>query len=116
MRLVGTLTIVGLLAFPAAAQAQQGGKDCAALAKAATDRERDIAKLLKGYAGTRSTLEFCATGGTAGADATKAFLQCAGISCFVLGLDTCETGGRQVLTLVLAGLRAKDDRTRLGCP
>jgi hypothetical protein len=89
---------------------------CARFVTLAAVIDREIASSLKGYSGTRATLEFCLANLPAGPEPTRAFLHCAGISCFVLGLDRCEAAGEQVLTMLLAGLRAEEERERLGCP
>jgi hypothetical protein len=78
--------------------------------------DREIKSSLKGYFGTRATLEFCLGNVPVGSRPTKAFLHCAGISCFVLGLDRCEAAGEQVVAMLLAGLRSEAERRRLGCP
>jgi hypothetical protein len=110
-----SLLVLSMLASGAWARQSE---ECAAQSEAWAVVDREIAKELKDDFGNRSTLEVCVTNADAGAgpEQTKTFLQCAGISCFVLGLDRCEAAGGQVLTMVLAGMRAKDERKRLGCP
>lgn len=116
MRVLSVLVAIGLLVGGAnAEEPAESAPRCHTFDAADDAIDREIRSSLKGYFGTRATLEFCLASVPAGSEATKAFLHCAGISCFVLGLDRCEAAGNQVLTMLLAGLRSTGERQRTGC-